>query len=99
MLLKAYSIHDNAVKSYNNPFYMLTHAEACRAFKTEALNPESKICNHPQDFSLYYVGTYDNASATFNQSDGISLMITATEIQQSESQGSPMPDITPEKTA
>lgn len=92
MLSKIYTIHDNAVKSYNNPFYMLTDAEAIRAFKSEATNPESKICNHPQDFSLYYIGTYDNASATVNQSDGIKLLCTATEIQQSAV-------IAPEQTA
>jgi len=65
MILKVFSIFDNATKAYNQPFFMLTNAEAIRAFQNMALDESTQIFRNPNDFNLYYLGAFDNTEATF----------------------------------
>jgi len=65
MLLKVFSICDSCAEVYNTPFFMLTRAEAIRAFQNLALDASSNISQNPKDYNLYYLGTYDNNNATF----------------------------------
>lgn len=67
MELKVFSIYDNAVKAYNQPFFMLTQAEAVRAFSNLLKDINSSIAQNPQDYVLYKLGTYDNQTGMFTQ--------------------------------
>lgn len=67
MLLKVFSIRDTAAEAYNQPFFMLTQAEAIRIFTNMANDPESNISKHSSDYHLYYLGTYDNQTGYFSQ--------------------------------
>ena len=71
MLLKVFSIYDSATKAYHQPFFMLTNAEAIRAFSNMAIDPESNICKHSSDYHLFFLGTYDNATGYINQDENI----------------------------
>lgn len=66
MELKVFSIFDKATKAFNQPFYMLTQAEARRAFSTMALDSTTNINKHPHDYHLYYLGKFDNISGAFH---------------------------------
>lgn len=80
MELKVFAIRDKATEAYANPFYMTTIPEAIRAFKNVAMEPESNICKHPQDYELYQLGTFDNISGMFK--DKIINFGTALAVQQ-----------------
>jgi len=71
MTLKMFSIYDKATEVFNQPFFMLTKAEALRAFIKMATDQDTQIANSPHDFHLYYLGTYDNSVAMVNQDKGI----------------------------
>lgn len=71
MKLKVFTIFDNAVKAFNNPFYMLTRAEAIRAFTIESNSNDSKIAMSPHDYSLYFIGNYDTETGQIDQTDGL----------------------------
>lgn len=62
MQLRIYSIRDAKAEIYNAPFFQKTHGEAERSFKTVANDPKSTVCQHPEDFDLWYLGTYDDQS-------------------------------------
>lgn len=71
MILKIFSVYDSATKVYNTPFFMLTNAEAIRAFSTMAMDTQSNICKHSHDFHLFFLGTYDNVTGYVNQDEHI----------------------------
>lgn len=60
MELKVFSIFDKCTQAFNTPFYMLTRAEAIRAFQNMARDPETQIFKNSLDYNLYYLGTWDN---------------------------------------
>lgn len=77
MLLKVFSIYDSATEAYNQPFFMLTKAEAIRAFTNMALDDNSNINKHSADYHLYYLGDYDNATGYVDQSKKLECMGSA----------------------
>lgn len=43
---------------FNVPFYGITHAEAERSFRTAVNDPQTSLNKFPEDFDLWYLGTY-----------------------------------------
>jgi len=62
MKLNAYCIYDEKAEAYNTPFFFNHDGQATRAFMDQAINQESMICQHPGDFKLYRVGSFDSES-------------------------------------
>lgn len=60
-----FAVLDKAAQIYMQPFYVLTEAVAIRDFQAEANNPESMLCKHAKDFSLYKFGAFDDATGSF----------------------------------
>lgn len=60
-MLKMFSIFDHKALSYSRPFFCKTQGEATRMFMDEVNrpNPDNMLYNHPADFTLYYVGSFD----------------------------------------
>lgn len=59
---KIFSIHDQKAEYFNTPFFNKTHGEAERNFRTAVQDPKTTLNKHPEDFDLYYMGTYDDQS-------------------------------------
>lgn len=60
MQLKMYSIRDAKAEAFNPPFYKKTHGEAERDFTELTKSPDSMVHKYPEDYDLYYCGTYDD---------------------------------------
>lgn len=69
MELKMYSIRDQKAEAFNQPWYAKTHGEAERTFAQLAKDPKSTIHLFPEDFDLYFVGTYDDQKGVVNSLD------------------------------
>lgn len=68
MILNLYCIRDRATDSYGNPMFLVAHGQAIRSF-TDEVNRQDKdnqLFQHPEDFDLYHLGTYDTSSGLFN---------------------------------
>lgn len=63
MKLSAYSIYDNKVASYHPPFFQATDGAAVRMFHDLVNDQATNVARHPADFSLWYVGVFDDSSA------------------------------------
>lgn len=61
MKLLVYAIHDRVVESFGSPFTANTEAEAKRMFFGAASDPSTYLAKNPKDFSLYQIGTFNNA--------------------------------------
>ena len=71
-----YSIFDSKLATYGKPWYELTDAAAIRAFAdavADSSNPNNQYNKHPEDFSLYVLGSFDDQTAVFKTCAPISL--------------------------
>lgn len=59
---KIYSIRDSKAEIFNFPFFQKTHGEAERTFLQLVNDETTQIGKFPEDFDLYYLGTYDDQS-------------------------------------
>lgn len=60
MELKAFSIRDQKSEVFNTPFFQKTHGEAERSFRELVQDPKSMVSKYPDDYDLYYLGTYND---------------------------------------
>lgn len=61
------SVFDKAAAAYGRPFFVGAIGQAIRGFQDEVnRNAEDNPVNkHPDDFDLYYVGTFDDSTGGF----------------------------------
>ena len=57
---KLYSIYDTASGVYNQIFQCKTHGEATRIFKDLSISADTNIGKHPEDYSLWYIGLWND---------------------------------------
>lgn len=55
-----YTIYDSKAQVYNKPFYMVNEQVAVRSFRDLANDPSSDVCKHPEDFTLWRVGEFED---------------------------------------
>jgi len=69
MVLKIYSVYDTKVEAYLQPFFMQTKAAAIRAWADAISDPNTQFNKHPNDFTLYELGQYDDQSGIITNYD------------------------------
>lgn len=65
-LLYVCTVKDRALDAFGRPFFVPSVGVAERSFMDELRNPESELAKHPEDYDLYLLGTYDDATGLFN---------------------------------
>lgn len=65
MIKQMFSIRDAKGEVFHPPFFKNTLGEAERDFREVANDPKSNLQKYPEDFDLYYLGTYDDLTGTF----------------------------------
>lgn len=71
------AVRDKAAQLFMTPFFVVADGVAVRDFLSEANNPDSVICKHQQDFSLYKLGVFDEGNGTFELYKEPQFMIAA----------------------
>lgn len=56
---KVFAIYDSKSEVYSKPLFTLTKGEMLRTFIDIANDQQTPICQHPEDYCLYYIGEYD----------------------------------------
>lgn len=62
MIVHMYSIYDKVTGAFMHPFYARSRGEAIRSFSDAANDEKSQLSRHVNDYSLYIVGEFDDAS-------------------------------------
>lgn len=62
MIIKLFAVLDSASGVYDGPVPSNTEGTAMRSFTNMARNPDSPIGQNPSDFSLWYLGDYNDAT-------------------------------------
>lgn len=75
MKLHIFVIRDSATDSYGNPMFMVSSGQAVRGF-TDAINKpdvDKMLFEHPDDFELFELGSFDTNTATFDVHQPVSV--------------------------
>lgn len=61
-------VRDAAANVYGQPMFLGSKGQAIRAFSDEVQRDaaDNMLFKHPNDFELFYVGEYDDATASFD---------------------------------
>lgn len=62
MKLNAYTIYDVASGVYMRPFFSQADGQAIRGFNDIALDMNHEVGKHPEDYTLYRVGSFNDTT-------------------------------------
>lgn len=70
MELYVVSVYDLALAAFSRPVFVRSKGEALRSFQNEvnkasSTEGASAIADHPQDFQLFYLGTFNDDDGRF----------------------------------
>lgn len=63
-----YSIYDTKAECYTLPFYYQHDGQALRIFSDWVNDDSNPFSKHPEDYTLFKIGIYDETNATLEQS-------------------------------
>lgn len=69
MISKVFCVYDSKMEAYMNPFLMATKGQAIRAFSDTANDPQSAFSKHPEDYTLFEIGEYDDSTGRYAMYD------------------------------
>lgn len=81
MKIQVFSVFDAKQGIYGQPNLLLNRATAERAFMQSVLDPQSNIAQHPEDFTVFHIGEYDDETAKFTNLPTPEPIGTALEFQ------------------
>lgn len=58
-MLTIFSIYDQKADAFIQPWFLPNTATGIRAFSDAANDPETNMCKHPEDYTLFELGTFD----------------------------------------
>lgn len=65
MLFKVFVVYDSKTEVFGQPFFMKSKGEAVRGFTEVSNDQSSTIGKYPSDFTLFELGSFDDACAKF----------------------------------
>ena len=85
MRLKIFTVYDSKAQAYMQPFYMQSTGQAVRSFDDTVNDHQHPFSKHPEDYTLFELGEYDDQSATFSMHEAKKSIGTAQEfVRQNE---------------
>jgi hypothetical protein len=65
MMLKIFSVYDSKSATFARPFFDVSLGSALRSFADIAKDKSHPIGVHPEDYSLFQLGEWNDANAVF----------------------------------
>lgn len=70
MILQIVAIRDRAADAFQQPWFVHTIGQAIRAFGDEINRKDSPAGQHPDDYDLYHLGSYDDFEGHLTNNEG-----------------------------
>lgn len=76
------AVQDNAVGSFNRPFFVQSTGQAIRAFSDEVnrVASDNPMNAHPGDFALFHLGEWDDFNGKFHDNPTPQLLVKAVDV-------------------
>ncbi len=58
-MLKAFAVYDMKAAAYGSPMFMSNAGLALRGFSDAVADPQCGMAKHPEDYTLYEIGTWE----------------------------------------
>lgn len=65
MDMKVFSVYDAKVEAYLQPFFLPSKGAAVRAITDCVNDNQHQFARHPEDYTLFELGSYDDAKGAF----------------------------------
>lgn len=82
MNIAIYSVYDERVGAHQAPFFSHNDQTAVRLVSMEMQRLESIFHAHPEDFSLYVHGVFDDQAGTIEATEKPELVLRLSEVEQ-----------------
>jgi len=66
MILEIFSVYDSKAEAYMTPFFMQSVGQALRSFIDASEDTNTQLSRHPEDFTLFHIGKWDDDTCTIN---------------------------------
>ena len=66
MKILMFSVYDSKASAYMQPIFMQSLGTAIRAFEDTMEDPNHQFKKHPEDFTLFHIGSFDDEGCTFD---------------------------------
>lgn len=63
MKLELVAVYDSKVEAFMTPFFAQSVGAAVRAFGDVARDPQHEVGKHPEDYALFWLGTFNQQTA------------------------------------
>ena len=83
MKLNAYTIYDVASGVYMRPFFSQADGQAIRGFKDIATDADHEVGKHPEDYTLYRIGDFNDTNGLLRGEELEKLMTGLEAVSQS----------------
>lgn len=83
-LLRVYSIYDEKAEEFSPPFFQPNHRLAQRMVTETAKGNGNMLNAYPEDFKLYFLGTFDNSTGKIEREDMPVLVMAVKEMLKGE---------------
>lgn len=60
MKFKIFSIYDSKAQQFNTPIFLAQEGQAIRAFDDLCNNKDSEVSKHPEDYTIFAIGEFDD---------------------------------------
>lgn len=67
--MKVFTVYDCKAEAYLNPFYSDATGQAKRIFTDAVNDKQHPFGQHPEDYTLFELGSYDSKTAQFTNLD------------------------------
>jgi hypothetical protein len=61
-----FAVRDSAAEVFGAPFIEVSRGAAMRSFSDAVNGGAEALAKHPEDFTLFYLGSYEDSEATFD---------------------------------
>ena len=65
-MLNIFCVHDAKAQAYITPFYLPQPGQATRAFADAANDQNHQFGRHPEDYTLFHLGKFDETNCVYN---------------------------------
>jgi hypothetical protein len=79
MIFKTFTVYDSKTEAYLQPFFVNSKGAAIRSFSDASNEPGHQFNKYPEDFTLFELGEYDDATAELTRLDALVSLGTAIE--------------------
>lgn len=66
MKYNVYTVYDSKAEAYLQPFYFSAKGQAIRAFTDMANDQNHQFYKHPEDYTLFELGSWEDSTASFH---------------------------------